>query len=87
MFVIGTLDDDDGDDDGAFLTEIGILFRRVIVEAVDIVAYQIEKSIAYTVGQSDYMDELRQIQNLTSRVILLYATWVSSVHYFGSVYF
>ena len=35
---------------------------------------QIEKSIAYTVGQSDYMDELRQIQNLTSRVILLYAT-------------
>jgi len=35
---------------------------------------QIEKSIAYTAGQSDYVDELRQIQNLTSRVILLYAT-------------
>jgi len=35
---------------------------------------QIEKSIAYTSGQSDYIDELRQIQNLTSRVVLLYAT-------------
>jgi ionotropic glutamate receptor NMDA 1 len=35
---------------------------------------KIEKSIAYTSGQSDYLDELRQIQNLTSRVILLYAT-------------
>jgi len=30
--------------------------------------------IAYTSGQPNYIEELRQIQNLTSRVILLYAT-------------
>jgi len=40
---------------------------------------QIEKSIAYTSGQADYIDELRQIQNLTSRVILLYATYVKDI--------
>jgi hypothetical protein len=45
----------------------------VVVIVVSHASLQIEK-IAYTSGQRSYIDDLRQVQNLTSRVILLYAT-------------
>lgn len=53
-----------------------VIRTKIFEEFIIFFKMQIEKNVQYISGYDHYIDELLELPQLSSRVVLLYASWV-----------